>query len=180
MSRCALHVNPDYRKKYSKTGELDESLLVSRRWLGRALEHWAQRREGEAELWPFHLGALRQEFMRHALALGLASLRPVLYMGRHSGASLDRLENRYCQAEVQRRVRWRSTSSVARYEKHALVQQVYQSLGRRRSMIEADTQELRGDVFARVGGIRNNEVPIGGWASSILRCSQDRSPLLKA
>ena len=93
MDRCALHVNPDYRLKYSKTGELDESLLVSRRWLGRALEHWAQRRTGEAGLWPFTLAAIRSEFMKHARALGLTSLRPVLYMGRHSGASLDQLEN---------------------------------------------------------------------------------------
>ena len=166
MDRCALHVNPDYRQKYSKTGELDESLLVSRRWLGRAIEQWAMRRKGEAELWPFTLAAIRHEFVKHALALGLAALKPVLYMGRHSGASLDRLENRYGLSEVQRRGRWRSTSSVARYEKHALVQQVYQSLGRRKAMIEAEAQELLRDVSTRFGGTRGNEISIGGWATS--------------
>ena len=31
MYRKALHINPDCRLEYSKTGELDESLLISRR-----------------------------------------------------------------------------------------------------------------------------------------------------
>ena len=51
-------------------------------------------------------------------------LQPVLYAGRHSGASLDRLEGRLSLAEVMKRGRWRATSSVARYEKRALVQEV--------------------------------------------------------
>ena len=51
-------------------------------------------------------------------------MKPVLYMGRHSGASLDRLERRFSLEEVRKRGRWRSTASVARYEKRALVQDV--------------------------------------------------------
>ena len=49
-------------------------------------------------------------------------------MGRHSGASLDRLEGNLSLAEVQRRGRWRSEASVRRYEKRALVQEVYLKL----------------------------------------------------
>ena len=45
-------------------------------------------------------------------------------MGRHSGASLDRLEWRFSLEEVRKRGRWRSSASVARYEKRALVQDV--------------------------------------------------------
>ena len=170
MDRCALHVNPDYRMKYSKTGELDESLLVSRRWLGHAIESWAAKRADQDRLWPFTLAEIRHEFMKHALSLGLGPLKPVLYMGRHSGASLDRLEGRYGQAEAQRRGRWRCTSSVARHEKHALVQEVFQKLGRKRPGIEAEARKLLGEVLAHFGGTKSRTIRSEGWVSSSSRC----------
>eukprot|EP00959_Pyramimonas_sp_CCMP1952_P054406 1137656-Pyramimonas_sp.AAC.1 len=49
-------------------------------------------------------------------------------MCRRTGASLDRLENWVSLAEVQKRGRWRSTASVRRCEKRALVQEVFNSL----------------------------------------------------
>ena len=45
-------------------------------------------------------------------------------MGRHSGASLDRLDGRLSLVAVMQRRRWRAASPVARYEKWALVQDV--------------------------------------------------------
>ena len=133
MTSTAFHVNPDYLGKASKTGELDESLLVGRPWLGKALERYlAQRVSGPLgkgqRLWSFGLPELRSAFVAAAHKAGIAFLRPVLYMGRHTGASLDRLEGRRTLDEVQKRGRWRSTNSVRRYEKHALVQEVLERM----------------------------------------------------
>ena len=101
---------------------LDESVLIARGWIGIALEAHARRRAG-ARLWTFDLAELRHDFLRLAAAAGVAFLRPVLYMGRHSDASLDWLENRCSLAEVRQRGRWRAASTAARYAKKALVQE---------------------------------------------------------
>ena len=106
---------------------------MTRPWLGKALEAYKRRRSLEkrsatARLWDFGLTEFRACFLQAAAAAGINFLKPVLYMGRHTGASLDRLENTYTLDEVQKRGRWRSTSSVRRYEKHALVQEVVQRM----------------------------------------------------
>ena len=124
MSSTALHLNPDYLMRPSKTGELDESVLVSRSWIGEMLEVLARRKAPSSRMWSFDLAALRQQFLVSAAKSGVKFLKPVLYMGRHSGASLDRLEHRYSLEEVRKRGRWRSAASVSRYEKRALVQDV--------------------------------------------------------
>ena len=67
---------------------------------------------------------MRDSFTMAATAAGLGRIHPVLYMGRHSGASLDRLTAELTLLEVQRRGRWRSPASVRRYDKHALIQAV--------------------------------------------------------
>ena len=124
MRDVALHLNPDYRQRRGKTGELDESVLVSRRWLGNDLERYASGRARGQRLWPFTLTELRASFLKSADEVGISFLNPVLYMARHSGASVDRLQDRFTLAEVQKRGRWRCMSSVRRYEKHALLQEV--------------------------------------------------------
>ena len=111
-------------QRLSKTGELDESVLINRDWLGQLLEAYAKQRPPEGRLWPFQLPELRREFLQSAKKAGIEFLDPVLYMGRHSGASLDMLEGRLSLAEVMKRGRWRATSSVTRYDKRALVQEV--------------------------------------------------------
>ena len=88
------------------------------------MEKLAAGRKPAEKLWHFTMPELRIKFMEACRLLGLEMLKPCLYMGRHSGASLDRLEGRYSLDEVQKRGRWRSTASVRRYEKHALVQKV--------------------------------------------------------
>ena len=155
MRRPALLLNPDYRMKYSKTGELDESLVISRSWVGTALERFAAKRarEKHEKLWPFTLMELRNEYVRHALAAGLEGFQPVLYQGRHTGASLDRLENRRSLLDVQKRGRWRTTTSVMRYEKHALLQEVWSHLSlRHQAMARADARKLESEVKRRFGG----------------------------
>ena len=49
-------------------------------------------------------------------------------MARHTGASLDRLEQRISLEEIRRRGRWLSEGSARQYEKRALIQEVYASL----------------------------------------------------
>ena len=68
---------------------------------------------------------LRGESPKVVPALGLERWRPVLYMARHTGASLDRLEDRISLEEVRRRGRWASDRSVKRYEKRAMIQEVF-------------------------------------------------------
>lgn len=128
MKQAAVLLNPGYREKFSKTGELDESLLVSRRWLSEMIADYALTLMPSAPLWPFSMNELRKAFMETCAGLHLEHLRPVLYMARHSGASTDRLENRASLAEVQVRGRWRSDTSVRRYEKRALVMKAAASL----------------------------------------------------
>ena len=124
MKSVVLLLHPDQRGVSSKVGEMNESLVIRRRWLSRLLDRWARSRRGK-NLWNFTLPQLRAHFMQAASLLQIDKFRPVLYMGRHSGASLDRLEDNLTLAEVQRRGRWAATSSVRRYEKRALTQEVY-------------------------------------------------------
>ena len=159
MRKTAIHLNPDYYKKFSKTGELDESIVLHRLWLCKAVEAWAKTRASQVRLWPFLLPDLRREFMKVTASLNLSFLSPVLYQGRHSGASLDRMENRLTLAEVQKRGRWRSSSSTNRYEKHALLQEVLLKVGIKvRARSEAEARLLPGELAMRFAGTSNRKV----------------------
>ena len=127
MDSVVLLLHPDERGIASNTGEMNESLAIRRPWLADLLNRWARSRRSPA-MWDCGLPELRANFLKAATMLELTPWRPVLYMGRHSGASLDRLEEVLSLAEVQRRGRWRSEASVRRYEKRALVQEVYLKL----------------------------------------------------
>ena len=128
MQKTCIHLNPGYRGKFSKTGELDESLQVNRDWLGSLLEMVHRWRCLEPRLWPFSLAQLREKYMIACKELDILKWDPVLYMGRHSGASLDRLQGNLTLEAVQKRGRWRSAASVRRYEKHASVQDVWNKM----------------------------------------------------
>ena len=128
MLKAAILLHPDQRAVASKTGELNESLVVSRAWLSAALMEVIAARRRRAQLWDFSMVQFRTAFLLAAREVGIEKWKPCLYMARHTGASLDRLEDRLPLAEVQRRGRWKSEKSVRRYEKRALVQEVYTSL----------------------------------------------------
>lgn len=124
MRSVVLRLHPDERGIASKTGELEESLAIRRPWLAELIETWWRSRRSE-DLWNFSLAELRKAFLSACRFYDLMQWRPVLYMGRHSGASLDRLTDALPLAEVQRRGRWRTEQSVRRYEKRSLIQEVY-------------------------------------------------------
>ena len=128
MRKVALVLNPGYAGKYSKTGEIDERVLVMREWLYPLIERYAALRQNQSRLWPFNLKQLRSIFLAAAKETGILALKPVLYMARHPGPSIDRYNNTLPLSDVAKRGRWRSKSSLARYEKRAMLQDTWQAL----------------------------------------------------
>ena len=128
MNKMALHLNPQELRVRSKTGELDESVVVNRKFLSKALEMYVKLARAKQPVFGMNLLEMRTAFLQAASRLGLQQFSPVLYMGRHSGASLDAL-NGVPIADVKRRGRWRTDSSLRRYEKRALVQLVINKMG---------------------------------------------------
>ena len=126
MEKVVIALNPAGSGFVSKTGEFNESLQILRPWLGSALLRYSRTRTPAAttRLWGFNLLQMRQVLHRAAKSLGLEKLNIVPYTARHTGASLDRLEDNLSLAEVQRRGRWKAEASVRRYEKRALAQEV--------------------------------------------------------
>ena len=86
-----------------------------------------QRRGESWRIFQFSLAEMRNAFLRVCAGTTLATMQPAFYMGRHSGASLDR-HRRVPLAEVQKRGRWRNATSVRRYEKAPLLQRVPSAL----------------------------------------------------
>eukprot|EP00973_Karenia_brevis_P029559 4077560-Karenia_brevis.AAC.1 len=62
-------------------------------------------------------GHLHHVFNRAVAAMGMDVLRPSLYSLRHGGASEDLLRKRRNLAEVRRRGRWQTDTSLRRYSK---------------------------------------------------------------
>ncbi|CAK0867387.1 unnamed protein product [Prorocentrum cordatum] len=127
VPKVTIHINPDYMKRPSKTGEMDETVDVARPWLGNLLVRLAQG-PPSGPLWTFTMTEAKDVFERATRALHLDKLLPVLYTARHSGVSIDRFTGRISLQEVQRRGRWRQPSSVRRYEKRGLIQAVWSEM----------------------------------------------------
>ena len=111
----------------------------------------ARRRAG-GPLWAFELRGARDAFEASVRSLQLVRFEPVLYSGRHTGASLDRYEDRRSLAEVQQRGRWRTTTSVRRYEKRGMVQHAWSLLSLAvQSRCQHAERVLPGALCARFG-----------------------------
>ncbi|CAK0896451.1 unnamed protein product, partial [Prorocentrum cordatum] len=131
LAEVVVHVNSGYMLRASKTGEMDETATISRRWIGTCLMALATRLQGQP-LWPLKLSQMKDLFDRAAVKVGLAPLAPVLYMARRSGASVDRQGGRLALDEVGNRGRWRTLSSVRRCQKRGLRrQEVWNNLSER-------------------------------------------------
>jgi len=119
----SLSFNPEHLGKPSKTGQFNECVKISRAAVATLLQEHAKRRRGMSRLWPFALKEMKEVFDEITVEYHLENLEPVLYSGRHSGASLDVLEGRRSLVEVKKRGRWERDSSVRRYEKMGMVQE---------------------------------------------------------
>lgn len=102
-----------------KTGLQDEAVLLDRCfWIYPRLKELVGNRQNLPQrLWPFPSGDLQKEFAQQVQKLRLGALGAPLYSLRHGVASDDLLSGRRCLAEAQRRGRWKSSGSLARYAK---------------------------------------------------------------
>jgi len=124
---CLL-LNPEELPERSKTGEFDDSIPLDSGYL----KPWAQplfkaltTKGGGEPLWSFDYGRYSKVFQEVTEALGL-DVTP--YQMRHSGPSIDRSKDLRPLIEVQKRGRWKSHKSLARYEKSARLAANFQQL----------------------------------------------------
>ena len=102
----------------SKTGEYDKSLLLDREpfiFLGECLRRQVALRAAHEDLFQLGQPGFTALFRRAGRELGLVDVHP--YQLRHTGASVEFASQTRTLAEVKRRGRWKSDSSVRRYEK---------------------------------------------------------------
>jgi integrase len=105
----------------TKTGESDDSVLLDCAWMP-----WLDLLVSELpssvdnlndHVFTFGYPSFCQEFNAALSELQMSHLGVVPYTWRHSGASIDRAQNRRSLQEVQKRGRWKQPKSVSRYEK---------------------------------------------------------------
>ena len=116
--QMSVILHPQEEGVRSKTGVSDETLIIDDPDLVRCLESLRKRHQSGL-LVPVSAKELSRFWEQAARALDLErSLgMPHLYVLRHSGASADMMLKRRSLAEIKSRGRWRSDSSVRRYEK---------------------------------------------------------------
>lgn len=138
----AINLHPSNREEESKMGLSDECILLDSRvvpWLGPALRSLRQRK-GFALL-QTSLPTLRKLWQNTLQKIGLSNQFAVLYQLRHAGPSHDRLTRARSSLEVKLRGRWTSDASVRRYERHAWVGQVFQSLPKKTQQAAIQAQD---------------------------------------
>ena len=116
--QCSIVLHPSEELVPSKVGVFDETLLVDLPELTVLLEEFRSRHHSGPFL-PVPIKQYNALWRQAALQLQLdKSLGiPHPYVLRHSGPSADRLHQRRSLSEVKSRGRWRSGSSVRRYQK---------------------------------------------------------------
>ena len=129
----SLLIFQEHRERRSKTGTSDNSIQVDfeevRDWIGQALEV-VSAGDPDEFVFSFSYPDVVAEFERSVSNLGIKSVgqnRKVLYMGRHSGPSIDVARQRMPLLEVQKKGRWAAFKSVQRYEKAGRLTQAMHS-----------------------------------------------------
>ncbi|CAK0906231.1 unnamed protein product, partial [Prorocentrum cordatum] len=105
--------------KASKTAEFDESLVLDLdcdQWLSGVLHRLVAGRSGDEPLFRIGVAEFAALFRRAARRLGVKP-EPVPYLLRRTGASRDFVNQLRPLREVKRRGRWKTDTSVRRYEK---------------------------------------------------------------
>ena len=108
----------------SKSNSFDDSILVGhgrRGWLNQTTSLFLRRVSGSGLLFPLSEGKVRSLISQYSDKLRLGPLALSFHGLRHGGPSTDFLEGSLSLESIQRRGRWKSLSSVRRYEKHGLV-----------------------------------------------------------
>jgi hypothetical protein len=116
-----LHEGIDEQSRPSKTGVFDECLLLDlpkHEFLGAGLKALLSSRHMCGRLFPFAPRDLAAALQESGQRLGMQP-PPLPYQLRHSGPSVDFADGSRGLAAIKRRGRWRTDSSLRRYEKGA-------------------------------------------------------------
>ena len=120
-------LNPQEDQVPSKVGSFDDSIpldLDSQKFFGPILADRKSSHRDSDTITGVPLPELAKNFTTAANSAGYKNYGLVLYQFRHIGASKDRVKLLRPLPEVEKRGRWGSDSSVARYEKGGRVGQM--------------------------------------------------------
>ena len=130
VSTCwTLVVAPSTVGKPTKTGTVDETVRLDMddmKWLGPVLAKLKEHTKKGECVWDFTYPMLTAE-LREISALLKIDIVPCQF--RHSGPSWDATQQRRTLEQIQKRGRWKTFSSVCRYEKGGRFLQAFQELG---------------------------------------------------
>jgi len=116
----------------SKTGDMDENLLIDQpylQWVGQILGRMKSHMQADQPLFLFDVAHAGQVFKNIAVAAGYQPLGVVhSYHIRHGAASTDALTGLRTMEEIAKRGRWRCLSSVRRYEQGGKLAQIFGQL----------------------------------------------------
>ena len=120
----SLVIAPSTLRQTTKTGKSDDSILLAdlphNSWMKECMKLFLAR-VGDQLFDSLTLGQLESWCKQACNTLGYSSACVMPHIVRHAGASNDMYHKRRALAEIQKRRRWSSKSSVSRYEKHALL-----------------------------------------------------------
>ena len=133
----------------NKSGEFDESVLMD--WgiteqISPLLQELAARKPKQSA-WSFHRAELTAAFVEAARLGGVGHLEPQLYSLRHGGASADALRRTRSTGEIKKRGRWKSDTSLRRYEKAALSLREEQRVGSMAAAYGAAVEAQLGELL---------------------------------
>lgn len=152
-----------------KTGEFDESVLLRRPELPamtHALRAMARREPRSASMFRLSYREYTQHFHRLAQMTGVSVLDPHPYSIRHGGASHDFLVRRIGLSENKRQGRWRSDSSVRRYEKASLIAHELERLSQ---ATRKYGERIEANLDAMIGGSWTAPRPVARMAFLLKR-----------
>ncbi|CAE8600432.1 unnamed protein product, partial [Polarella glacialis] len=143
---------PAEDEKPTKTGQFDDSVLIGdiqHEWLGPLLELLIKNKTPEDKLFPSLSLASYERLFRDAMQKRYNKCIHVTpHSVRHSGPSNDKFHKRRSLLQIQKRGRWASPKSVARYEKEALLLGIWRAIPEtQHSDISARSREFPSKLF---------------------------------
>jgi hypothetical protein len=117
----------------NKSSVFDETLVIVKEpflsLLGPEVHRLKMWRGADEKVFSFTQAQWNAAFLKAALRVGVADLKPYLYGLRHGGASCDRATHAHPDLEVKLRGRWTPDASVQRCEKHGHIAEQLHQLG---------------------------------------------------
>ena len=119
----SLLLAPEEKGVPSKIGVFDETALLDTEVMLRIAPQLRRlkKKAGEQRLWSFSGQEFNDLFRTISEAASVQVLKAHPYALRHGGASHDSLHRLRTPEQIKKQGRWKSDSSVARYNKHARV-----------------------------------------------------------